>query len=370
MNTLIINAGSSSLKFKIFNENYTEIASGLVEKIGLPGSFFDWKINKTKGKLKSVVNDHQSAINLILKFLQQKNFDLSAINKVGHRVVHGAEEFVEPTLLTNEIIKKIAKYNKLAPLHNPNNLSGVRACLKLFPKAKNYAVFDTAFHSTLPEYAYLYPLPLSIYKKYAVRRYGFHGISHQYVSLKAIKELKNKNANLIVCHLGSGCSISAVKKGKSIDTSMGFTPLEGLMMSSRSGDIDPAIVLYLQTQGMTPAEIDELLNKKSGLKGVSGLKDMREIMIGCGYKIKSYNSTVKWTAKKKKLAQLALQMFVYRVRKYIGAYSLILGKVDAIIFTAGIGERNADVRNLIMKNIKTKSLVVPTNEELMIAKLI
>ena len=238
--------------------------------------------------------------------------------------------------------------------------------------AKNYAVFDTAFHSTLPDYAFLYPLPYDLYKKQSIRRYGFHGISHEYVSSEAAKKLKKKKPNLIVCHLGSGCSMTAVREGKSVDTSMGFTPLEGLMMSTRTGDIDPSIALYLADQKWSTSRIQKLFNSESGLKGVSGLKDMRDIMIASGYKIPGYKLPVKLDKKQKYLAKLALQMFVYRVRKYVGAYTAVLGKVDAIVFTAGIGERNKDVRDLVVKGLpqKPKVLVVPTNEELMIAKSI
>ncbi|MBT7484569.1 acetate kinase [Candidatus Peregrinibacteria bacterium] len=370
--TLVINAGSSSLKFKLFDEALKEAADGLVEKIGLPGSFLDYKVKKSKDRLETKIKDHKEALSLVLKGLDDNKIDFSLINKIGHRVVHGGEKYIKPTLITKRVLIDLKKYNKLAPLHNPNNIAGIEACLKELPVAKNYAVFDTAFHSTLPDYAFLYPLPYDIYKKQSIRRYGFHGISHEYVSGEATKKLKKKKANLIVCHLGSGCSMTAIREGKSIDTSMGFTPLEGLMMSTRTGDIDPSIALYLADQGWSTARIQKLFNSESGLKGVSGLKDMRDIMIASGYKIPGYKSPVKLDKTQKYLAKLALQMFVYRVRKYVGAYTAVLGKVDAIVFTAGIGERNKDIRDLVIKGLpfKTKAMVVPTNEELMIAKSI
>ncbi|OGF34030.1 hypothetical protein A2482_04870 [Candidatus Falkowbacteria bacterium RIFOXYC2_FULL_48_21] len=369
---LVINAGSSSLKFKLFTDKLKERASGIVEKIGLAGSFVDYRFGEAEEKRLAAVKNHAEAFTLIAAIFAERRFDLKKIVKVGHRVVHGGEEFVRPTLITPRVLTELKKFNKLAPLHNPNNLAGISACLELLPWAKNYAVFDTAFHATMPDYAYLYALPYALYKKYDIRRYGFHGISHQYVSSIAARKLKKAKPNLITCHLGSGCSITAIKQGKSVDTSMGFTPLEGLMMSSRSGDLDPAIVFYLEREGLSLGRVDQIMNFESGLKGVSGLKDMRDIMIANGYKISGYVSPVKFTKEQKYLAQVALKMFVYRVRKYIGAYFAVLGKVDAIVFTAGVGERNADIRKLILKGLPfgAKALVIPTNEELMIAKSI
>ncbi|MBI5076931.1 acetate kinase [Candidatus Falkowbacteria bacterium] len=383
---LIINAGSSSLKFKLFSTELREIAEGIVEKIGLDGSFLNYGFSKKGQRIEVKVKDHHQAMEAVVDSLRPStrsarsgqahstmlSVDFKSIVKVGHRVVHGAEKFIRPTLLTARTIKQLEKFNKLAPLHNPNNIAGIKACRALLPAAEQWAVFDTAFHSTIPDYAYLYPIPFKIYQERGVRRYGFHGISHQYVSGEASRLLKKKFPNLITCHLGSGCSITAIKAGKSVDTSMGFTPLEGLMMSTRSGDIDPAIIFYLTREGMTITEIDKLLNSESGLVGVAGLKDMRDIMVASGYKISNYRSPLKFSKQQKYLASLALNMFVYRVRKYIGAYATVLGRIDAIVFTAGIGERNADIRSLIVKGlpIKTKILVIPTNEELMIAKLI
>lgn len=367
---LVINAGSSSLKFKLFTAKLKERASGIVEKIGLPGSFIDYRFGVTEEKRLAAVKNHAEAFRLAAAIFAEKKFNLKKIVKVGHRVVHGGEEFIKPTIVTPRVLTELEKFSKLAPLHNPNNLAGINACAELMPFVKNYAVFDTAFHATIPDYAYLYALPYALYKKYDIRRYGFHGISHAYVSSVAAKKLKKARPNLITCHLGSGCSITAIKQGKSVDTSMGFTPLEGLMMSSRCGDLDPAIVFYLEREGLSLSRVDEIMNFESGLKGVSGLKDMRDIMIANGYKIPGYKLSVAFTKEQKYLAQVALKMFVYRIRKYIGAYFAVLGRIDAIVFTAGVGERNADIRKLIMKGLpfKTRVLVVPTNEELQIAQ--
>lgn len=371
-NTLIINAGSSSLKFKLFDSKFNEVVHGIVEKIGLPGSFIDFKVGKKEDVLDLRVRNHDEGMKLVLGVLKENNIDFRSIGKIGHRVVHGGEKFIKPTLITKRVLVELKKLNKLAPLHNPNNIAGIEACLKALPEVNNFAVFDTAFYSELPDYAFLYPLPYEIYEKYGIRRYGFHGISHQYVSKEAYKKLDKRGINLITCHLGGGCSITAIQKDQPIDTSMGFTPLEGLMMSTRTGDIDPAIALFLLEQKWSPGRIQKLFNFESGVKGVSGMKDMRDIMIANGYKVPGYKTAIKLDKKQKYLAKLALQMFVYRVRKYIGAYTAVLGRVDAIIFTAGIGERNKDIRNLITKDLpnKPKVMVIPTNEELMIAKSI
>lgn len=365
MYILIINSGSSSLKYKLFDFKLKTITSGLVEKIGLTGSFID---AEDKKKFFSCKN-HEQALTKVLETLEAKKINLKEIKKIGHRVVHGGEEFVKPLLITKTTLKKLEKYNELAPLHNPNNIAGIKSCLKLLPQIKNFAAFDTSFYQNLPEHVYKYPVPEKLYKKYQIRKYGFHGISHQYIAGEFALKVKKKlsKLNLITCHLGSGCSITAIKNGQAVDTSMGFTPLEGLMMSSRCGDIDPAIPLFLVNKGLSSFEIDKMLNFQSGLVGVSGFKDMRDIMVASGYKIPGYKAG-KFTQKQKENSKLALNMFVYRVQKYIGAYSAILGNIDAVIFTAGIGERNKDIRNLIMKNLKHKSLAIPTNEELMIAR--
>ncbi len=374
---LVINSGSATLKFALFEkEALKKISSGIVERINLPGSFLEFKIKNQKVKISKVVHNHEEAFRLVLNQLAKTLNLKSEISLIGHRVVHGGEEFTKPTIITSEILKKMVKYDKLSPLHNPANLMGIRACMKLLPKAKNIAVFDTGFYKTLPDYAYIYALPINFYKKYAIRRYGFHGISHEYVANAAVKIFKKPltKLNLITCHLGSGASITAIRGGKAVDTSMGFTPLEGLVMSTRSGDLDPAIPLYLIRElKIKPEEVDNILNKKSGLFGLSEFLDMRDVLTSAGYKVAGHRGK-KVSMEKRKLAKLALEIFVYRIKKYLGAYSAVLGKVDAIIFTAGIGERNKTVRDLIMKNLKISGtprvLAIPTNEELMIAKKI
>jgi acetate kinase len=373
--TLVINSGSATLKFKVFEfENFKEIISGIVERIGLAGSFVEIKSEKLKVKNYCKAENHEEALRVVLEKISSSQYQITDIALVGHRVVHGGEEFTKPTLITPEILKKIAKYDKLSPLHNPANLMGIKACFKHLSGAKNIAVFDTGFYSTLPDFAYTYAIPIDFYKKHGIRRYGFHGISHEYVANEAARILAKPLAklNLITCHLGSGASVTAIRGGRAVDTSMGFTPLEGLVMSTRSGDLDSAIPLYLIRElKISPQEVDNILNKKSGLLGLSGFSDMREVLAAAGYKVAGFNGK-KVSAEKKKMASLALRVFVYRVQKYIAAYAGILGKVDAIVFTAGIGERNKKVRELIMKDIKIfgqpKVLAIPTNEELMIAK--
>ncbi len=374
---LVINSGSATLKFKVFDfGNLKEAASGVVERIGLGGSFLEFKISGRELKIFRAVKNHEEAFKLVLEQLSKISNLKSEITLVGHRVVHGGEEFTKPTIITPAVLKKISKYDKLSPLHNPANLMGIRACGKLLPGAKNVAVFDTGFYSTLPDFAYTYALPIDFYKKHKIRRYGFHGISHEYVANEAAKILKKPLAklNLITCHLGSGASITAICGGRAVDTSMGFTPLEGLVMSTRSGDLDPAIPLYLIRElKIKPEEVDNILNKKSGMLGLSGFSDMRDVLLAAGYKVANFKSK-KVSAEKKELAKLALQVFIYRVKKYLGAYGAVLGRVDAIVFTAGIGERNKIVRALIMKDMKIfgspRVLAIPTNEELMIAKKI
>jgi acetate kinase len=374
---LVINSGSATLKFALFEKGtLKKIASGIVERIGLGGSFLELKIKSQKTKISRAIRNHEEALKLVLSQLSKISNLESEISLVGHRVVHGGEEYATPTIITSAALKNLAKYDKLSPLHNPANLMGIKACLKLLPKTKNVAVFDTGFYKTLPDYAYTYALQNNFYKKYSIRRYGFHGISHEYVASEAAKILKKSLAklNLITCHLGSGASITAICAGEAVDTSMGFTPLEGLVMSTRSGDLDPAIPLYLIRElKIKPEEVDNILNKKSGLLGLSGFSDMRDVLTAAGYKVAGFRGK-KVSTKRKKSAKLALDIFIYRIKKYIGAYSTILRKVDAIVFTAGIGERNKTVRNLIMKNLKIsgqpKVLAIPTNEELMVAKKI
>ncbi|MFH0815156.1 MAG: acetate/propionate family kinase [Candidatus Falkowbacteria bacterium] len=368
--TLIINAGSSSLKFKLFDEKLRELNDGIVEKIGLNGSFVVFGNKKELVK----VENHEQALKLVFSLLHKAAVPIEKIKKVGHRIVHGGAEFVAPTLLNKKVVQAVAKYNKLAPLHNPAALLCVSALLKLLPKAKQVACFDTMFYKTLPDFAFRYALPEKIYKKFGLRKYGFHGLSHEYVANQAAKKLRQplNKVNLITCHLGSGCSITAIKNGKAIDTSMGFTPLEGLMMGTRCGDLDPAIGLFLVKNGFSAEQVDSMFNNESGWLGVSGFKDLRDVLVGAGYNVAGYKVVRAFSQKEKENCKLALRMFVYRIKKYICAYAGILGKVDAIVFTAGIGERNADVRKLIARGlpIKARVLAIPTNEELQIAKSI
>jgi acetate kinase len=343
MKILTINSGSSSIKYQLFDMPKAKIIKkGTIDKIGEQGSR---------------IKNHHQGIKIILK-------DIDNVAAIGHRVVHGADKFIKPTLIDKRVIAKIKQCARLAPLHNPANLTGILACKKLLKNIPQIAIFDTAFHHSLPDFAYTYGLPYAFYKKLGIRKYGFHGTSHEYVAQEAARILRRplEKLKIITCHLGNGCSIAAVKFGKSVDTSMGFTPLEGLLMGTRSGDLDPAVVIYLERKLKLSAEkIDDILNKQSGLLGVSGLSnDMRKLQ---------------QAAKKgNKRARLAIEMFVYRLRKYIGAYIAVLGGLDAIIFTAGIGENQSQIRKKICSglflNLKTKPkiLVVPTNEELMIAR--
>lgn len=341
MRILVINSGSSSIKYQFFKMPQKKVLTkGLIERIGQRGSG---------------IKDHRAGLKLILKRIK-------GISAVGHRVVHGGEEFKEPRLIDDYVVRKIRQCNKLAPLHNPPALLGIEACKELLAGIPQVAVFDTSFYQTIPAYAYLYGLPYKYYQKYGIRRYGFHGTSHQYVAQEAAKRLKRplKSLKLITCHLGNGCSITAIKGGSSIDTSMGFTPLEGLIMGTRSGDLDPAVVTFLmEKEKLSPGEMDEILNKKSGLKGLSGISnDIREIKEGI--------------RRGERKAKLALEVFIYRIKKYIGAYTAIMSGADAIVFTGGIGENNPDIINKITRGVvnrsKTKVSVIPTNEELMIAE--
>lgn len=390
MNILVINSGSSSVKYKLFNvKDEKELARGVVERIGLKRSNLKHtSASRREVKLSKDIPNHDTAIKLALDFLTDKEHgvirDVSEIGAVGHRVVHGGEEFSGSVVITNRVIKTIKSYSKLAPLHNPPNLLGIKVAKKLLPKIKHVAVFDTAFHQTIPPSAYLYALPYSLYEKDRIRKYGFHGTSHKYVALRTAEILRKPltKLKLITVHLGNGCSITAVKNGKSINTSMGFTPLEGLVMGTRSGDIDPAVVFYLMgKKKLSVHQVDNLLNKKSGLLGMSGISsDMRDV----------YKEVRKGNRK----AKLAFEVFIDRIQKYIGSYIAAMDGVDAIIFTAGIGENHAPTRSAVCeklsflgvkidpkknnspakekiittKDSKVKVLVVPTNEELMIAR--
>jgi len=374
---LVINSGSSSLKFKLFSPALKELAGGLIERIGLTDSFFEYKVNgdRKRNDYPAGVADHKAGLKEVFAALSAAGYDPKHIRSVGHRVVHGGEEFTEPTIITPAVLRRLQKYNRLAPLHNPANLSGIESCRALMPWAKNVAVFDTAFYKTIPGRAFMYALPWEYYAKHKIRKYGFHGISHRYVTEEAARLLKKpySKLRLVSCHLGSGSSVTAVKFGKAVETTMGFTPLEGLTMSTRCGDIDPAIPLYLiRTYGLTEQQVDDILNKKSGLLGISGFKDLRDVLVAAGYKIPGYALKGRATAEQKKRSRLALEMFCYDVARYIASFAGIMGGVDAVIFTAGVGERSQIVRDLVLSMVdlpwKHKVLVVPTNEELMIAK--
>ncbi|MDP2905101.1 MAG: acetate kinase [Candidatus Omnitrophota bacterium] len=340
---LVINSGSSSIKYKLFAMPAgIEISGGVIERIGEKGS---------------AVPDHHAGLKIIL----EKHNSVSA---VGHRVVHGAEKFQRPVLIDQAVIREIKKCSSIAPLHNPANLMGILACKKLLPGVPQVAVFDTAFHHTLADYAYTYGLPYEYYKKYGIRKYGFHGTSHEYVAMEAARILRRplEKLKIITCHLGNGCSITAVHYGKSVDTSMGFTPLEGLVMGTRCGDIDPALVGYIMRLKKINSEaLDDLMNKASGLKGISGISNDMRIL-------------EKKAAAGDSRARLAIDIFAYRIKKYIGAYTAVMGGCDVVVFTAGIGEHQAMVRKRACAGIfscmkKTpKVLVIPTNEELMIAR--
>ncbi|MGN0306157.1 MAG: acetate/propionate family kinase [Lachnospiraceae bacterium] len=392
MNVLVINCGSSSLKFQLINaENEELIAKGLCERIGIEGSQLVYSPTGGEKVTKVVpMPDHTTAVKLVLDALCDKEIgvvkSLEEINAVGHRIVHGGEKFAASTLLTEEVIKGIEECNDLAPLHNPANLIGINACKELMPGVPMVGVFDTAFHQTMPQEAYIYGIPYEYYTKYKIRRYGFHGTSHAYVS-KRVAELLGKNyedCKIIVCHLGNGASVSAVKNGKCVDTSMGLTPLEGLIMGTRSGDLDPAIIEFIaKKENKSIDEIMTILNKESGVLGVSGgfSSDFRDLE---GAHSKGDEAGTR-----------ALEAFAYRVAKYIGAYMVAMNGVDGICFTAGVGENSSFVRALICEKylpflgIKLdaeannkrgediiisaneqgpKVMVIPTNEELMIAR--
>jgi len=390
MKVLVVNCGSSSIKYQLFNMNDESVlAKGLVERIGLEGALLTHQpAGKEKVVLKADIKNHSIGIKMVLDALTDKEHgvleNMKEINAIGHRVVHGAEKFADSVLITPQVMDALEECIALAPLHNPPTILGINACTELMPGVPQVGVFDTAFHQTMPKHAFLYGLPYEAYEKYGVRRYGFHGTSHRYVSQR-VGELMNEhmsNLRIITCHLGNGASIAAVKFGKSVDTSMGFTPLEGLVMGTRCGEIDPAILTYLmKKEGLTPDQVDNYLNKKSGVLGISGISsDFRDIE-------EAANAG-------NERAQLALDVFAYKVRKYIGGYVAAMGGVDAIAFTAGLGENSITMRDKIclgleylgtridpVKNnvrgkpaeisvdgAKVKIFVVPTNEELVIAR--
>ena len=389
MNILVINCGSSSLKYQLINsETEGVLAKGLCERIGIDGMLTYQPEGGEKEKSEIAMPTHTEAINAVLAALTNEKSgvikSLSEVGAVGHRVVHGGEKFTSSCLINDESMKAIEECNDLAPLHNPANLIGIRACQELMPGVPMVAVFDTAFHQTMPDVAYTYGIPYEYYEKYKVRRYGFHGTSHSYVS-KRTAEIVGKpydQMKIIVCHLGNGASISAVNCGKSVDTSMGLTPLEGLVMGTRSGDLDPAIIDFVgKKEGLSLDEMNEVLNKKSGMLGISGVSsDGRDLEAAAE------------TGNKR--AQLALDVFDYRVIKYIGAYAAAMNGVDAIAFTAGIGENNIKMRKDVCSSLtylgvkldeeknnvrgeeriisaddsKVQVLLVPTNEVLAIAR--
>ncbi|MDD4939204.1 MAG: acetate kinase [Candidatus Omnitrophica bacterium] len=343
MNILVINSGSSSIKYKLFDmPGEANSVHGLIEHIAERGSR---------------IENHYAGLKIILE-------KITGVEAVGHRVVHGAEKFKKPILINSEVIRKIRQCSSLAPLHNPANLAGILACKRLLPGIKQVAVFDTAFHQTIPGRAYIYGLPYEYYKNYGIRKYGFHGTSHEYVALEAARRLKTglKKIKIITCHLGNGCSIAAVNRGECVDTSMGFTPLEGLIMGTRCGDIDPALVTYIMRKKKFDIQrIEGILNKKSGLMGISGISNDMRVLEN---RARSGD----------KRSRLAIDIFVYRIKKYIGAYTAVMSGCDCLVFTGGIGENQRKVRSRICGGLfshltkKPEILVIPTNEELMIAR--
>ncbi len=386
MKILVLNSGSSSIKFQLFNAKTNEsLVAGIIEQIGEELSHAKIKYGDKELERNIAIPNHKEGLEIMNSLLIESKIikDLCEVDGIGHRVVHGGEEFSKPVIINESVIKQIEKLIPLAPLHNPANLEGIKSSIEHCPNVPQVAVFDTAFHSSIPPHAYMYALPYETYEKDGVRRYGFHGTSHHFIVKEAAKYLNidKDKLNAITLHLGNGASMSAVKNGKSIDTSMGLTPLEGLIMGTRCGDIDPAIIFYLaRVEGLSIDELDNMLNKKSGLKGICGNNDMREVGE------MAQNSDEK--------AKLALEMFSYRIKKYIGSYSAVLGRVDCLIFTGGIGENDIDVRKNSCSNLenlgisldleannqrakeileinkkesKVKVLVIPTNEELEIA---
>ena len=390
MKVLVINCGSSSIKYQLFDmTDESVLAKGLVERIGMEGSVLNHQPgNRDKVVLAANITNHSVGIQMVLEALTDSSHGVIAsmkeISAVGHRVVHGGEKFAGSVLITQEVMNALEECIEMAPLHNPPNIMGINACAELMPNVPQVGVFDTAFHQTMPKHAFLYGLPYDAYKHYGVRRYGFHGTSHKFVSQRAAELMGQDIANLriVTCHLGNGASLAAVKFGQSIDTSMGFTPLEGLVMGTRSGEVDPAILPYLMKKlDLTAEQIDNYLNKKSGVLGISGVSsDFRDIEAAA--------------AEGSEQAQLALDVFAYRVRKYIGSYVAAMGGVDAIVFTAGVGENDIYMRDLICSGLeylgtridpaknnirgkekeisvdgsKVKIFIVPTNEELVIAR--
>ena len=388
MNVLVINCGSSSLKYQLINSDSEEVlAKGLCERIGIDGRLVYQKEGLDKEITEAPMPTHKEAIQMVLDALTNDKTgaigSLKEVNAIGHRVVHGGEKFASSAVITDEMIKAVEECNDLAPLHNPANLIGIRVCAELMPGVPQVGVFDTAFHQTMPDYAYLYAVPYELYKKYGVRRYGFHGTSHRYVSKRVCEFLgvQPEGKRIITCHIGNGGSISAIKDGKCMDTSMGLTPLEGLMMGTRSGDIDAgAVTFIMEKEGLDANGVSNLLNKKSGVMGIFGeSSDMRDLE----------NAVAAGNPR----AILAEKMYFYRIKKYVGAYAAALGGVDIIVFTGGVGENQCNCRSEVCEGLefmgvkvdleknkvrgeeavistddsKVKVVVIPTDEELMIA---
>jgi len=396
MKILVINAGSSSIKYQLIDmENEQVLAKGLCDRIGIPGGSFKHQVpGRDLYKVNVEMANHEAAINLVIKTLTDEKLgvisSMSEIQAVGHRVLHGGEKFSGSVIVNEAVVEAIKECFDLGPLHNPHNLTGILACEKLMPGVPQVAVFDTGFHQTMPDYAYMYALPYEYYEKYKIRRYGFHGTSHRYVSARAADMLGRKDnvegLKIVTCHLGNGSSISAVKDGKCFDTTMGLTPLEGIIMGTRCGSIDPAIIPFLmKKENLSPDEIDKIMNKKSGILGVTGgvTSDNRDIEEGARGGNERY--------------KLIESMLCHQLTKYIGGYAAAMGGVDAIVFTGGIGENNPQYRTRVAeklaflgvsideelnakakrtsveydistKDAKVRMLVIPTNEELMIAR--
>lgn len=391
MNIFVVNSGSSSIKYQLFKmPNEKPICTGLVERVGLENSVITHKLF-LNGEEKIIgrqldLNDHEAALKQVVELLTDAEIGViqnpQEIEAVGHRVVHGGESFASTTIITENVKAEIKKLFSLAPLHNPANYLGIEVAEKIFTKAKQVAVFDTAFHQTMPEKAFRYAIPQHFYKDQGIRAYGFHGTSHKYVTEKTLQYLNNASAKIITIHLGNGCSMTAVNAGKSVDTSMGFGPVCGLIMGTRSGDVDPFIIFHLVNQlGYSLDQVNHLLNKQSGMQGLTGFSDMRDI--------------TKAIAEGNEDAEMAYEMYAYRIKKYIGSYAAVLNGVDAIVFTGGVGENDMNVRRLVCRDMdylgiqlnkernkvrsdnireintetsRTKILIVPTNEELEIVK--
>lgn len=341
MNILVINSGSSSIKCQYFID-LKSVASALLERIGEEASYTEVRYEDKTFSNQNPISTHQEALEILFALLKESNIISSVkdLDAIGHRVVHGGTAFSEPTFINKEVIENIRSLIPLAPLHNPANLKGIEIIAKAYPNIPQVAIFDTAFHQTIPKHASLYPIPYNLYENADIQRYGFHGTSHAYVAKEAAKMMgKDLNTlNFITLHLGNGASATAIKAGKSIDTSMGLTPLEGLMMGTRCGDIDPAIILFLASNhDMNIESIDKMLNKESGLKGICGTNDMREVII---------------QSEDDSQSLLALEMYTHKIKKYIGAYTVLLGRVDAVIFTGGIGEHASKVREMVCEGLE------------------